>query len=882
MSEVTDWEVVARENIPLLRAGPVSTIRRDEVFAFQEMQAAIARWIGDSASYTETLTNKTMDDYTNNIHADAVHRRVKNASGGSISHGQPLAYVGYNTGENSIEVTLADNATGVSIGLAEDPMVNGEFGMMTVSGIMEDIDTSSYANGQILYVNGAGILTAIEPTSGFSQPIAFVLRAHAENGALQVLAAYPKQSADDVRYTGTLTSTNVAAALNELDADVSAVAGSIITDHTGLTSIGINTHTQIDTHIADSTIHFTEASIVHQNISGAGTNTHAQIDTHIGDSIIHYAQASISITNSQVSDFAAGVSANETSHADVLVDADIGVTVPAFGITYVGIGVTQSGNGTAVLSTNFNTGFNRYYNTDATHPNASWGTVITVKSSATRGYQTFVGHSESNLFAFRNTVGDGNSWQPWRTVISNAGGQTIAGTLTATTFIGALTGTASNANLLDNLNSTDFVRYVAAGTTSNSLGSASWTVGYADANNIDHVWYDDATNTYSFCADTTYKATANAIVKAATFQGALSGNATTATQLATARTIDITGDITATAVAFDGTANIAISASVNDNSHNHSSCTGDFTVGGNIFLDASEGIYFEAMKHAITWNDGTGNFNIRVGHIESGGEKCTEAGYVFHTEYSQTSGVIGINVSSASLAVGAAPAWREQINVGSSTVSMRYQGSTKLATASDGIDVTGYVDASTGVYIGTDNIRLTEYSTGGLRVQSAITTVSEIALYTSDGVRRGAFHANNSNQTGILDKDHQWAIRHTDGGSTEMLSNNILKFTFANTSIATAVDWKATSDRTLKHKFRLIENALDKIDFIEARIYEFKENPGQEEAGIIAQSMQMALPEIVGTREDGMLTMSLSGQIAFLAAALQELKAEVIEIKAAA
>ena len=55
----------------------------------------------------------------------------------------------------------------------------------------------------------------------------------------------------------------------------------------------------------------------------------------------------------------------------------------------------------------------------------------------------------------------------------------------------------------------------------------------------------------------------------ATISSNITGNSATATKLATARTIDITGDITATAVAFDGTANIAISASVNDDSHNH-------------------------------------------------------------------------------------------------------------------------------------------------------------------------------------------------------------------------------------------------------------------------------------------------------------------------
>lgn len=61
-------------------------------------------------------------------------------------------------------------------------------------------------------------------------------------------------------------------------------------------------------------------------------------------------------------------------------------------------------------------------------------------------------------------------------------------------------------------------------------------------------------------------------IKAGSFEGSLIGNAatsTTATTLATARTIDITGDITATAVAFDGSVDIAITASVNDNSHNH-------------------------------------------------------------------------------------------------------------------------------------------------------------------------------------------------------------------------------------------------------------------------------------------------------------------------
>ena len=94
--------------------------------------------------------------------------------------------------------------------------------------------------------------------------------------------------------------------------------------------------------------------------------------------------------------------------------------------------------------------------------------------------------------------------------------------------------------------------------------------------------------------------------------------------------------------------------------------TGDLSVTSDIWASAvvsayggaiemrSDGQYFESGKHAITWNDGKGNFNIRVGNSPS--ENITEAGYAFHNEFNQSAGAIEWNISQNG-AVGDAIAW---------------------------------------------------------------------------------------------------------------------------------------------------------------------------------------------------------------------------------
>ena len=85
----------------------------------------------------------------------------------AVSKGDPLYISGYNTGQDRVEVGKADanvDADLPAVGLAADDYAINTNGQMVVSGLLGDIDTSSFSVGDILYIASGGGLTATKPT----------------------------------------------------------------------------------------------------------------------------------------------------------------------------------------------------------------------------------------------------------------------------------------------------------------------------------------------------------------------------------------------------------------------------------------------------------------------------------------------------------------------------------------------------------------------------------------------------------------------------------------------------------------------------------------------------------------------------------------------
>ena len=142
-----------------------------------------------TTSDAATLTHKTIDDYTNNIGANSTHFRVR--ANGTIGKGAVIKATGFVPGQQAIEVGLVASATDTAIGIMEQALTVGQFGMAVVIGELFTVNTAAYAFNDVLYSDGAGGLTATKPSSGKYQTLGTVVRSNASNGVIAVNIVAP-------------------------------------------------------------------------------------------------------------------------------------------------------------------------------------------------------------------------------------------------------------------------------------------------------------------------------------------------------------------------------------------------------------------------------------------------------------------------------------------------------------------------------------------------------------------------------------------------------------------------------------------------------------------------------------------------------------------
>jgi hypothetical protein len=356
---------------------------------------------------------------------------------------------------------------------------------------------------------------------------------------------------------------------------------------------------------------------------------------------------------------------------------------------------------------------------------------------------------------------------------------------------------------------------------------------------------------------------------AGTVTAALSGNATTATALATGRTIGMTGDVVWTSASFDGSGNVTGTATIQANSVAlGTDTTGNYVAVGAVSgtglsgSSSSEGGTFTVTSNATNANtasaivarDGSGNF-------AAGTITAALTGNASTATTLQTARTIG-GVSFNGAANINLPGVNTTGNQNTSGSSASCTGNAATATVLQTARTIGGVS-----FNGSANINLPGVNTGGNQDTSGTSAISTAATVTTSSAA-SAFKVPFANTTA------------STTGNYGLLQDSTATFTYnPSTNVLEAGTFNTTSDISLKENICTFENAMDVVAGLRGVRFTWKKN-GIKTVGLIAQEVEKVLPELIGTNADtGLKSVSYANMVAVLIEAVKELKAEIEELK---
>jgi len=136
--------------------------------------------------------------------------------------------------------------------------------------------------------------------------------------------------------------------------------------------------------------------------------------------------------------------------------------------------------------------------------------------------------------------------------------------------------------------------------------------------------------------------------------------------------------------------------------------------------------------------------------------------------------------------------------------------------------------------------------------------------------------------------NYDFTISH-DGSSTNfklenddlnILDGNALRFAFGRSSgdFWAAGNVTGFSDLSLKKDLEIIPNALSKVCQLNGYTFT-RRDTGARQTGVVAQEVQVVLPEAVSKNKAGILGVSYGNMIGLLIEGIKELKEEVVSLK---
>ena len=121
--------------------------------------------------------------------SETVQMLVKNVSGGSLAKGTPIHQTGTSGQHSEVIAARADTAGAMpSVGVLAETLADEAEGYAVITGRLSNIDTSSYSEGDVLFVGATGGLTSTKPTgeSNVTQNIGIVNKVHASSGSITI------------------------------------------------------------------------------------------------------------------------------------------------------------------------------------------------------------------------------------------------------------------------------------------------------------------------------------------------------------------------------------------------------------------------------------------------------------------------------------------------------------------------------------------------------------------------------------------------------------------------------------------------------------------------------------------------------------------------